>query len=63
MFHVLEHLKNPLETLINILKSAHQTTYLLIEVPILENGFTNDINGFFSAQHLTHFSRQSLKLF
>ena len=49
MLHVLEHLKNPLEVLINILNSAHKDTYLLIEVPILENGFTNDVNGFFSA--------------
>ncbi len=61
MLHVLEHLKNPLQVLINILNSAHKDTYLLIEVPILENGFTNDLNGFFSAQHLTHFSRASLK--
>ena len=61
MLHVLEHLKNPLEVLINILNSSHKDTYLLIEVPILENGFTNDVNGFFSAQHLTHFSRTSLK--
>ena len=63
MFHVLEHLKNPLKVLNNILNSAHPKTYLLIEVPVLENGFTNDINGFFSAQHLTHFSRNSLKNF
>ena len=63
MLHVLEHLKNPLEVLINILNSSHKDTYLLIEVPILENGFTNDVNGFFSAQHLTHFSRTSLKNF
>jgi len=32
----------------------------VVEVPILENGKTNDINGFFSVQHMTHFSRQSL---
>jgi hypothetical protein len=63
MFHVLEHLKNPLDTLKNILNSSHKETRLIIEVPILENGFTNDINGFFSSQHLTHFSRDSLKLF
>ena len=61
MLHVLEHLKNPLEVIKNILNSAHKDTYLIIEVPILENGFTNDVNGFFSAQHLTHFSRASLK--
>ena len=32
-----------------------------IEVPILENGCGNDICGFFSVFHLTHFSRNSLK--
>lgn len=63
MLHVLEHLKNPLQVLKNILNSSHSKTKLLIEVPILENGFTNDINGFFSAQHLTHFSRASLQNF
>ena len=63
MLHVLEHLKNPLEVIKNIHNAAHQNSYLIIEVPILENGFTNDVNGFFSAQHLTHFSRASLKNF
>ena len=63
MLHVLEHLKNPLQVLKNILNSSHSKTKLLIEVPIIENGFTNDVNGFFSAQHLTHFSRRSLKNF
>jgi len=36
-------------------------TRLLVEVPILERGSTNDINGFFSVHHLTHFSRGSLE--
>lgn len=60
MFHVLEHLKHPVETLRNLRKIAHKETRLVIEVPILEKGFTNDINGFFSVQHLTHFSKNSL---
>lgn len=61
MFHVLEHLPNPLKVLIRLRSLADKNTRLLIEVPIIENGFTNDINGFFSVQHMTHFSRNSLK--
>ncbi|MDX1809323.1 MAG: class I SAM-dependent methyltransferase [Sulfurospirillaceae bacterium] len=61
MFHVLEHLPKPLETLQRLYKLSNTNTQLVIEVPIIENGLTNDINGFFSAQHLTHFSRMSFK--
>lgn len=61
MFHVLEHLPDPVATLINLRNQAHDKTMLVVEVPILENGLTNDINSFFSAQHMTHFSRNSLR--
>ncbi len=61
MFHVLEHLPNPLEILKRLHKIANKNTKLIVEVPILENGLTNDINGFFSVQHLTHFTRNSFK--
>lgn len=61
MFHVLEHLPKPKETLKQLYTLANQSTRMIIEVPIIENGMTNDINGFFSAQHLTHFSRHSLR--
>ena len=61
MFHVLEHLPNPKETLQRLYQLSNKETQLVIEVPIIENGFTNDINGFFSVQHLTHFSRNSLR--
>ncbi|WP_429884588.1 class I SAM-dependent methyltransferase [Geoalkalibacter halelectricus] len=60
MFHVLEHLPSPLATLKNLRNQGHENTSLVVEVPILENGFTNDINSFFSAQHMTHFSKNSL---
>jgi SAM-dependent methyltransferase len=60
MYHVLEHLPNPLETLKNLKLNSNDNTRLLIEVPILELGATNDINGFFSIQHQTHFSKLSL---
>lgn len=61
MFHVLEHLQDPLATLKRLHKLATKNTKFIVEVPIIENGLTNDINGFFSAQHLTHFSRNSFK--
>ncbi len=61
MFHVLEHLPNPLATLKKLHQVSDENTTLLIEVPIIENGATNDICGFLSALHLTHFSRNSLK--
>ena len=61
MFHVLEHLPRPVAVLRNLRSMAHAGTRLIVEVPILENGTTSDINGFFSVQHMTHFSRTSLQ--
>jgi SAM-dependent methyltransferase len=61
MFHVLEHLPRPLSVLKKLRAISHSETKLIVEVPILENGATNDINGFFSVQHMTHFSRSSLR--
>jgi SAM-dependent methyltransferase len=61
MFHVLEHLPRPVAVLRNLRSMAHPETRLVVEVPVLENGLTNDINGFFSVQHMTHFSRTSLQ--
>jgi 2-polyprenyl-3-methyl-5-hydroxy-6-metoxy-1,4-benzoquinol methylase len=61
MFHVLEHLPRPALVLQNLRSMAHSETRLVVEVPILEHGITNDINGFFSVQHMTHFSRASLR--
>jgi len=34
---------------------------LVLEVPVMELGFTNDINGSFPPLHLTHFTRASLR--
>ncbi len=62
MFHVLEHLPNPLEVLKNLRSLASPQTRLIVEVPVLEEASTNDICGFFSAQHLTHFSRTTLSM-
>jgi len=61
MFHVLEHLPRPVQVLKKLAAISTEDTNLVVEVPILENGKTNDINGFFSVQHMTHFTRASLK--
>jgi len=61
MFHVLEHLPRPGVVLRNLRSMAHAGSRLVVEVPVLEHGLTNDINGFFSVQHMTHFSRTSLQ--
>jgi 2-polyprenyl-3-methyl-5-hydroxy-6-metoxy-1,4-benzoquinol methylase len=61
MYHVLEHLVNPKLVLANLLKLANQNAALVVEVPILESGITNDINGFIAPLHLTHFSATTLE--
>jgi hypothetical protein len=60
LFHVLEHLPRPVEVLRHLRELAHAGTRLVVEVPVIEQGLTNDINGFLSVQHMTHFSRHSL---
>jgi SAM-dependent methyltransferase len=60
MFHVLEHLPRPVAVLARLRALARPCTRLVVEVPILERGATADVNGFFSVQHTTHFSRGSL---
>ncbi len=61
MFHVLEHLARPVAVLQQLRRLSHRATRLVVEVPIVEGGRTNDVVGFFSVQHLTHFSRRSLE--
>jgi len=60
LFHVLEHLTDPNAVLKRIHQESSAYAKLVVEVPILERGCTNDVNGFFSVAHLTHFSRRSL---
>lgn len=62
MFHVLEHLADPCKVLKNLRSNSHSQTRLVVEVPVIEKGFTNDLNGFLSIQHMTHFSLHSLGL-
>ncbi len=60
MFHVLEHLPRPLQVLRKLRALAHAGTALVLEVPVLELAKTNDINGFLTVSHMTHFSVASL---
>lgn len=60
MFHVLEHLASPKAVLTQLAEISSKDAVLVVEVPTLERGSTNDINGFFSVQHLTHFSENTL---
>ncbi len=60
MFHVLEHLPNPVDVLRRLYTISDDDSRLVVEVPILEKSATNDICGFFIEQHTTHFSQNSL---
>ncbi len=60
MFHVLEHLAKPKKILEHLRSVSHKNTKLFVEVPIVESSITNDICGFFSPHHFTHFSKTSL---
>lgn len=78
LWHVLEHIPCPtnrrdalLDTFRGTFLPFHVESFgaphlkdrrLVVEVPILELGFTDDICGFFSNQHVTHFSRHSLDM-
>jgi len=60
LFHVLEHLPRPVEVLRQLARLSHPGTRLLVEVPVLENVIFDDVCGFLTVQHLTHFSINSL---
>ena len=61
MFHVLEHVADPFKVLLHLRSISHDETRLVVEVPVLDHGKTNDINGFLSVQHMTHFSLHSIE--
>lgn len=56
LFHVLEHLTEPAAVLARLHVVSAKKAKLVVEVPVLEWGKTNDVCGFFSVQHVTHFS-------
>jgi hypothetical protein len=60
MFHVLEHLPQPVIVLKRLADLATSRTRLLVEVPVVENVIYGDVCGFVTVQHLTHFSIASL---
>ena len=64
MFHVLEHLPEPDIFLAQLRKLSKNSVSLVIEVPIVDRAATlqdRDVVGFFTVQHLTHFSKATLK--
>jgi hypothetical protein len=60
MFHVLEHLPEPVTILARLRDASHADSRLVVEVPVLEGCPSNDLVGFFATHHTTHFSRRSL---
>lgn len=61
LFHVIEHVLDPIALLERLRAQVSPECNLIIEAPILENARIADINGFFSVQHMTHFTRNSLE--
>lgn len=64
MFHVLEHLPEPDVFLAQLRRLSKHTVSLVIEVPVIDRAATLqdcDIVGFFTVQHLTHFSKKTLE--
>jgi len=63
LFHVLEHLPNPQNTLTALRTQCHDNTWLIVEVPVIDRATVEqdkDIVGFYTIQHLSHFSKASL---
>lgn len=57
MWHCLEHLADPAAVLLKLRAPGRR---LVVEVPILENARIGDLGGFFTPQHVTHFTARSL---
>ncbi len=60
LFHVLEHLRDPLAALRALRRTIPLRSRLAVEVPVLDLARGRDIVGFLTVQHLTHFSKASL---
>ncbi|BBH54087.1 hypothetical protein JCM31447_25440 [Fluviispira sanaruensis] len=68
MFHVFEHLKNPIEILASIYEKLKINSYLIIEVPHARDALISwfDIDEFkkfsFWSEHLILHTRESLRI-
>jgi len=60
-FHVLEHIKRPLEFLKLVKKVLRGDGYIFLEVPDAERASANSVADFFSIEHINHFTKTSLK--
>lgn len=63
LFHVLEHLPDPQHVLAELYRISADHSRLIVEVPVVDRAVAEqgaDIVGFFSVQHLSHFSIASL---
>jgi len=63
LFHVLEHIPDPQKTLLNLRAQCRDNAALIVEVPVIDRATTEqdqDIVGFYTIQHLSHFSKASL---
>jgi hypothetical protein len=64
LFHVLEHIPDPIEFLRDLINNFGKSIYFLIEVPILELEFVTeqifDASSFFAPFHVTHFTQEVL---
>ncbi len=64
LFHVLEHIADPVAFLKCLRQLSKKSVSLVIEVPVVDRATAEqdrDIVGFFTIQHLTHFSQCSLE--
>lgn len=62
LWHVLEHLADPYALLTRLRESfSAAQTRLIVEVPTMDFRATDDISGFLSWMHVTHFSQASLR--
>lgn len=59
-FHVLEHTNNPYDFLTKAHSELKSTGYLCLEVPDLENTYSDNLDDFFTYHHLYYFTHTSL---
>jgi SAM-dependent methyltransferase len=62
MRHLIEHLPDPLEVLIEVRQIINQVGRLLIETPNIEHTLDHHVVGNFYHQHFHYFTRESLPI-